>query len=130
MNWNPTPRQLRQFGLAALVCLPALGGSWHAPWPVIAGLAAIGGLLAVLAMLRPSWVRPVFLGMCLVTLPIGMVVSEVVLLLTYCTLFVPLGLAFRLMGRDPLQRRFEPGSPSYWQPRPRPRGAESYLRQS
>ena len=28
INWNPTDRQLRQFGMIALVALPALGWLW------------------------------------------------------------------------------------------------------
>ena len=44
-------------------------------------------------------------------------------------LITPLGLVFRLIGKDPLNRRFDRAAATYWSdPRPR-RGKESYFRQ-
>jgi hypothetical protein len=39
------------------------------------------------------------------------------------------GLLFRLMGRDPLQRRLEPAAASYWQPREQVTDLRRYYRQ-
>jgi hypothetical protein len=33
------------------------------------------------------------------------------------------------MGRDPLQRKFDPAATSYWQPKAQPKDAASYFRQ-
>ena len=41
-DWNPTDRQLRQFGVIALVVLPALGWLWGASGTVLATLASTG----------------------------------------------------------------------------------------
>jgi hypothetical protein len=63
------------------------------------------------------------------TLPIGLVVSFVMLGLFYFLLITPLGLVFRLLGRDPLHRRFDPKAETYWvehQPADRP---ERYFQQ-
>ncbi len=46
-NWNPTSRQLRQFGGLCLVALPLLGWLWSASSTMIATLAGIGLLIAV-----------------------------------------------------------------------------------
>jgi hypothetical protein len=64
-----------------------------------------------------------------VAFPVGWLVSNAVLALAYYGLFAPLGLAFRLAGRDPLNRRREPALASYLVPRAAPTDARSYLKQ-
>ncbi len=129
--WNPSDRQLRQFGAIALVALPALAWLWTSGGPaLVLGAAGLGVAAAVVGWVRPRWLRPVFVGLCLITMPIGMVVSEVVLLVVFYSMFVPLGLLFRVAGRDSLQRKLDPKATSYWQPKRQPSGPASYLRQS
>lgn len=130
INRNPTNRQLRQFGLIALVALPALGWFWSGGhWSAVAGLAAAGALLAGAGLLRPQWLRPLFVGLCFLFFPVGLVVGEIALLAIYLALFTPMALLFRLLRRDRLERTFEPHAPTYWKPKPQPRGPASYLRQ-
>ena len=50
-----------------------------------------------------------------------MVVSFVLLAVFYYLLITPVGLFFRLTGRDILQRKFDASAESYWHPR-RPAG--------
>ena len=137
INRDPTDRQLKQFGVAALVFLPLIG--WLATGkprtigaanlPLLGGLAAVGLAIAVLAFVKPKTIRPVFIGASLATLPIGLVVGEAVLLLIFYGLFTPIGLLFRLIGRDALQRRLDPSAKTYWQPKRQPDSAARYYRQ-
>ena len=48
-----------------------------------------------------------FLGLGLVSVPVGMVVGEFAMLFVYGIAVLPIGLVFRLVGRDPLQRGFD-----------------------
>ena len=50
------------------------------------------------------------------TMPIGMVVSRVLLGALFSGLFTPVGLFFKLIGRDALARRYAPEQASYWEP--------------
>ena len=93
-------------------------------------LTVSGLLLALLAWCLPASVAPLFIGVTLLTLPIGWVLSEVVLLLVYTFVFVPMGIAFWCLGRDRLQRRIDRSCDSYWQAKPQPRSLASYYRQS
>jgi hypothetical protein len=137
INRNPTDLQLKQFGVAALFFLPFAG--WLATGkprtidianlPLLGGLAAAGLALAILAFMKPKAVKPVFVGASLITLPIGLVVGEVVLMLIFYVLFTPLGLLFRLIGRDALQRRLDRSSRTYWQLKRKPENAARYFRQ-
>jgi hypothetical protein len=74
--------------------------------------------------------RWLFVGLTVVLLPIGLVVGEVVLALTYYGVLLPIGLIFRLLARDRLQLKCDRAADSYWRPKPKPRDLGSYLRQS
>ncbi len=130
MNWNPTDRQLRQFGLTALAALPTLAWLWRGGSMTILIAAAVGLGLAGTAVIWPRGIKPLFLGMSLLALPIGIVVHEVTMVVMFFGVFVPLGLVFRLIGRDPLAKRIDRNAASYWLPKKRPRDAASYFRQS
>lgn len=129
-NWKPIPRQLRQFGLLCALALPALAWLWSLGSGWISALALVGAILAVLSWCLPTAVKPIFIGLMLVTLPIGWVLSELILLLVYALLFVPMGCVFRCLGRDRLQRKFDRQHESYWEPKSQPRSVASYYRQS
>ena len=129
MNWSPSARQLRQFGCACLFALPLLGWIWSGNPQTIVWLLGVGAGLAVMGFLVPKALKPVFVGLMLLALPIGMVVTECLLLLIYFGLFLPIGLCFKIAKRDALKRSFEEGKKSYWEEKKMPKGATSYYRQ-
>ncbi len=140
MEWKPSDRQLRQFGLIALVGLPLAGWLFAGrPWPaditstqktVLGVLAGVGVLFAALAVVRPQLLKLPFLALMLAALPIGLVVSELILALIYFVLFVPVALYFRLTGRDALERKIDRSAKTYWQPKAQAPNIDSYFRQS
>ncbi len=89
----------------------------------------LGLLAAFFSLVYPRANRGLYVAMAVIGAPIGFVVGYFIMAVLFYGMFAPLGGLFRLMGRDPLHRRFEPGSETYWaDPRPaRPR--ESYFRQ-
>lgn len=140
ITWNPSDRQLRQFGVYALVALPLVGWLVLGPtdpmtWKTSQGgayglfiaLALLGGLLG---WLWPKTLKPAFLTATLLTLPIGMAVGELLLLIIFFGIFTPMGLLFRLLGRDALHRRFDRPASSYWSPKSQPSDVQQYFRQS
>lgn len=130
INWKPTSRQLWQFGQVCAVGLPAIGWLWGGSPTMIVTLAAIGAILAACGWLVPAALKPVFLGLSLVTAPIGIVVGEVAMLVIYFGVFVPLGFVFRAMQGDPLELRLDRARDSYWQPKKKPLHVANYYRQS
>lgn len=121
IDWNPTPRKLRQFAAASLAAGGVLAGFGR--WPIIGLLFAAAGLLGLLG---PRLVRPLYLGLSVMTAPIGWVVSNVLLALIFLLVITPLGLLFRLTGRRGLLRR---PVPSTWERHSHPASARQYLRQ-
>lgn len=129
-NWNPSSRQLRQFGGLCLVALPLLGWLWSGSSTVITTLTVIGALIAIAAWVYPKSIAPLFVALMLITAPIGMVVGELAMYLIYMTVFLPIGIFFRITSRDRLQMKIDRRAASYWQPKRQPKSVASYYRQS
>lgn len=130
INWKPTDRQLRQFGLICLLALPTIGWIWsHGNRSVTLILAAVGVVAAAIGMLFPRALKPVFIGLSVLTIPIGMVVGELAMALIFFGAFVPIALLFRLLKRDRLQLKANKNTRSYWLEKPQPQEAASYFRQ-
>ncbi len=129
-NWNPTSRQLCQFGVICAFALPLIGWLWGATSTVLGGLAGTGIVLAILGLTVPVVVKPVFVLLMLVAMPIGLVIGELAMLIIYFGVFLPIGFGFRLIGRDALQLTLDRDAETYWQPKRQPKDVASYYRQS
>ena len=90
--------------------------------------AAIGGLLAAIGIVWPRGLRPLLVATNVVTAPLAWAVHDLVLSLAFYVVVVPVGLIFRLFGRDPLQLRIDRNTSTYWQSKKQPRDVRSYFR--
>jgi hypothetical protein len=59
----------------------------------------------------------VFVGWLMAVFPIGFLVSRVVLAVLFYGCFTPLGICFRLLGRDALGLKRAPADGTYWRTR-------------
>ncbi len=130
INWHPNRNELRSFGFIALAAFGALG-LWIFFRQSFLGIelsddaARIGaygcwGLAAASlagSLTFPVALRPLYVLLTAISLPIGFVVSHVLMAIVFYGLLTPIALFFRVTGRDALQRRLEPSAKSYWQPR-------------
>ena len=142
VNWAPGPRTLRKFGLACVVAFGALG-AWvffgqsifavrvspeaaRIAAGVLWAIAGAGGALGIAAPTRLRWPYVVLTA---VTLPVGFLVSHTALAVVYYGVITPIGLVFRLVGRDSLHRTFDRSAASYWVRRPETTDVKRYFRQ-
>lgn len=133
INFNPDKKKLREFGIAALIAatvislllylVKGLAFKWVLP-VFIAGL-----VIFTLSLISVKLVRMIYIGLTVITMPVGIVLSLIVLAAFYFLLLMPLGLIFRIAGRDLLCRKFDPGAKSYWQKRRCTDGPERYFHQ-
>lgn len=129
VNFHPANRQLRQFGTICVVALPLVAWLWTHN-AVIAGWAGVAGLvLCSVGWIAPKILKPVFVGLTIITLPIGLVAGEIAMLLLYFGVFLPMSIVFRIIGRDSLGRRSLSREETFWRERKQPKGAASYYRQ-
>jgi hypothetical protein len=141
IDLKPNRKKLRQFGVIATVAFALLGlvlywkeglfwmslGDTADTLALAAGAAAL--IVAILSLAAPGGLRPLYIALTLVAFPIGYVVSHVILAVLFYGLLTPVGLVFRLIGRDPLHRRFDRDAESYWVPRRQREAKEYYFRQ-
>lgn len=132
IDLKPTHRKLRQFAALWLVIVGTLAiwnGSFGQRPMIGAALGAAAVTFGVLGLAWPLAVRWLFVGMTILALPIGWVVSHLLLALVYYGIFTPLALLFRLIGRDALHLRGQRDAATYWQPRPATADVCRYFRQ-
>jgi Saxitoxin biosynthesis operon protein SxtJ len=131
LNKTPSGRQLLVFALGWAVFFGAAAIScWDRSWHgVAAGLALLSIGLPVAGMIQRKILRYAYIGLSYATFPVGFVVSYLVLALMYFAVLAPIGLVMRLLGHDPLARRFDRSAATYWLPRERSRAAKTYFKQ-
>jgi len=141
LNLRPDARTLRQFGWIALggfgllallawngwLVFAHLGEGVRAP--VAAALAALAGGSAFFSLVFPKANLPVYLGLTILAFPIGFVLSYLIMATLFYVVIAPIGLLLRLVGQDPLDRRFLPRSKTYWLDARLERPRESYFKQ-
>jgi hypothetical protein len=133
VNWRPGRKDLRVFGTAALIATAVLAVVLHyrkglpAPWMgVIVGL---GAAVFASSLVLPKVTRIVYVVMMGLALPIGMAMSFVLMAVLYYLILTPLGLFFRLIGRDLLDLKFGREAESYWVRRRAPETLKRYFNQ-
>jgi hypothetical protein len=131
INWKPSRRELRQFGLLCLLVFGGFAASIYfrggsrLTMQLLSAAALVGGVLGVAA---PMALKPIYVGWMVAAFPIGWTVSHVLLGLIFYGLLTPLGLLMRVVGYDPMHRGFDRDAKSYWIAHERPR-VDRYFRQ-
>jgi Saxitoxin biosynthesis operon protein SxtJ len=131
IHWYPNNRQLRQFSILCMLLSAILfvrGSLQHAAFPAFITAAAVF-LLGLAGLLKPAFLRPLYVGWMIAVFPIGWMVSKLILAALFYGVFTPIGLCFRLLGRDALGLKRQPGRVSYWIPKETPDDPRRYLQQ-
>jgi len=107
---------LRKFGIGLAVLLPLLFyavlpwliGLERLVWPWVAG----AGVLAV-AVAFPLGLKPVYRFLMWVAVPLGRFNSVLLLGMVYFVMVVPMGFIMRLIGKDPIPKKFDASAQTY-----------------
>jgi hypothetical protein len=133
LDWRPSPRTLRGFGFtAAIACAAIAFGVAHSGWPDRASSSTLRTVLlgaavlcAIVALVRPTWHRPLYLLLTCVTFPMRWLVAWASLLTLFYLVLTPIAWAVRRLRTQSVR-----SSGSAWLPaRKRPERAR-YFRQS
>ncbi len=132
INWNPSPKELRVFAVLQLIFFAIVAGllqqraaatGWATTIVVGAAIIALTGLI------KPTWLRVMYVVWMAAVFPIGFVVSHVMMAIIFYLVVTPIGLIMRLVGYDPMHRKLDQDAKTYWQPRTPRRGNRGYFRQ-
>lgn len=127
-----TNKQLRTFGLVLALFLGGIGVvhylKGHIPhnyW-----FWTTGGLVLVVSQAIPKLIKPLYHIALFLGHILGWINTRLILGLIYYLIFTPIGLVMRILGKDPLHRKFDKQATSYWNISPRTAiPKEQYLRQ-
>lgn len=115
-------RTLRKFGLmvGGVLLVFGLVALWwfKKEWGTYP--AAAGGLLVLLGAVWPTILRRFYIGWMAMALAMGTVMTAVLLSVFFLLVITPVGLFFKLIGRDALHRKFDRQAASYWIPKEYP----------
>lgn len=141
INFNPDKKTLRQFGVIALVgfgILAALAyyeklifsfGLGDARLPLVETFVAVGVIAALFSLVAPKANRVLYVGLTLLAFPIGFVLSYVIMGTLFFLIIGPIAVLFRVFGKDPMHRAYDPNASTYWVAAPSARDKESYFHQ-
>jgi len=118
MSWTEhqaTLKPLRSFGLI-VGGIFALIGLWpmllHRDTPRVWALT-LAGLLMVQALLLPRTLGPIYRVWMIAGHWMGWVNTRILLALGFYGIVTPMGLAMRVLGKDPMRRKFDPNTDTY-----------------
>lgn len=105
----------RGFGLvfAAFFAILTALKLWQESWWALAWGAAALATLAV-AYVAPQILGPFNRLWTRFGLLLFRIVNPIVMFLVYAACIVPMGVAMRLFGWDPMRRKFDPAASTYW----------------
>ena len=132
INKEPSRRELFWFGLIFALFFGIVGGLviWKSDSPQVAyWIWAAAGAVTVAYYLVPPLKRPLYLGWMYAVFPLGWALSHLLLGLIYYCLFTPIGAIMRLVGYDPMRRKFDPEAATYWMEREQTKDQKRYFRQ-
>ena len=126
-------RELLWFGPLFALFVGIIGGwifirqlGWHT---AAYGLWAAAAVLILVYYLIPTIRKPVYMGWIYAVMPIGWVISHLLLGAIFYLVVTPIGLAMRLLRYDPMHREFDREATSYWIERRRDTDVKSYFKQ-
>lgn len=116
---KPDSIELKKFGLIMGIALPTVFGLfipfiWSyslTVWPFIVGIFFI-----LFAFFAPSFLWPFYFVWIFIGRVLGTFNYYVILSVIFIFIFTPVGLFFRIIKRDSMNRTFDRGRPSYRSP--------------
>lgn len=116
---DPTRKDLRSFGLLVGGIFFLLGAFfwWREKGPEVLywSFVVVGGLLVLLGAVVPGGLRRVYMAWMSMAVVLGFVMTRVLLTIFFFLVLTPVGLLFRLIGRDVLNRKLDRDAATYWE---------------
>jgi hypothetical protein len=132
IDWNPSRRRLRQFGVLLVLFVGLIAfWQWRGGMPgVVAGsMVGVATILTAIGWFVPAVLRFIYVTWLIAVSPIGWVISHLVMAAIFYLVLTPIGFIMKLIGHDPMQRRFDPAAKTYWKRRPEQVDSRRYFRQ-
>ena len=110
-----TNKELRKFGITMTIAFAVFGSlfCWQdkSVWPY---LFYVAGAFLLLGFAVPRALAPIEWAWMKLAHAMGIVMTNVILILTYFLAITPIAILMKFFGNDPLNRKFDNKTASYW----------------
>lgn len=110
----------RKFGLylgGMLIAFAAVRVWFGHVGPVTVTIGALGAVLVVLGAVAPPLLAPLNRGWMKFGMILAAVVNPLIMFVMFATIFIPIAIFMRFIGRDELRLKRKPTGESYWRER-------------
>ncbi len=108
--------QLRKFGFILAFGLMGIFGLLF-PWLKENALPlwpfAIGGVVLIPTLIAPLWLKAIFIPWMKIGNVLGWINTRIILGVIFYGMVTPMGIVMRLLGKDPMYRRYDKALASY-----------------
>ena len=115
MNRGTDTKELKTFGLLVGAIFNLIGF-----WPMVLRgeqfrlwAVAVGSALMIFGVLVPRWLAPVHRGWMWIGHVLGWINTRILLSVVFYGLITPIGVVFRLLGKDTMRQAFSDTSSTY-----------------
>jgi hypothetical protein len=123
VNWNPGRAEKRKFAVSLIIGFPAIaiflsivGRLTAHTWkPFFFWLGIVGLTAGIVLWLLPIIARPFYAVWYFIACCMGFIMGNVLFSVFYFLVLTPLGLLMRMAGRDPLKKKFDRKTSTYWE---------------
>jgi len=111
-------KALRQFGLIMAVPLSVIGGILVWKNRVAPGvlLLTLAGIFLLIGLVAPNLLRRIERAWMALAEKMGIVMTFLILTLTYVVVITPMGFIMRRLRKDLLEQKLDPKRSTYWKP--------------
>lgn len=118
ISWKPSEKELKAFGRSLLIGFSIIGLVLYFYFELpntAVGIFALGVLAFFLSYFSPRLAMIIYYPWMGISMVMGTIVSTLIVAFIYFVLLTPVGLLFKLIGRDPLSRKFDKDASTYWE---------------
>lgn len=118
IQWNPPVKQLRYFATVWFPLFCILVGWFFlkgiTTWTQVFYFWGAAGLISATGVFFPTFIKPVYVFLSVITYPIGWAISHSLLVLLFYIIVTPTGMVLKLFNSDPLRVK-QPKAGSMWE---------------
>lgn len=116
MIMTANKKQLRTFGIGLTVVLIIIGSIQFLKGNTHVYKYLIGASLVTLitTLLIPTAIKPIYVGAMFISHVLGWINTRLILGILFFLVFTPISWIYKIIGKDPLERKFDKNAPSYW----------------
>lgn len=107
---KPKIRELRLFGVLLALVLVIVASKFGLEYLIWLTL-----VLLAMVVVAPRLLRPIVIVLLILTVPIGWIISRLVLIVFFYLVVTPVALIRRLLRHDPLNLRPQKDQATYWE---------------